>query len=70
MLVNSYCLYLRNSTFLQISDYLAKQMPAESALKDFPDRDNLIEEIFQNEDKDRNGFISHSEFTGPKHDEL
>ncbi|XP_074594265.1 peptidyl-prolyl cis-trans isomerase Fkb14 [Brevipalpus obovatus] len=57
----------------EISEYLTKQLPSvpESALKDqLPDHDNLIEEIFQNEDKDRNGYISHEEFTGPKHDEL
>lgn len=34
------------------------------------DHDKLVEEIFQHEDKDKNGFISHSEFSGPKHDEL
>ncbi|XP_053206732.1 FK506-binding protein 2-like [Panonychus citri] len=56
----------------EISEYLTKQLPnvPDSTLKDLPDHDNLIEEIFQNEDKDRNGYISHKEFTGPKHDEL
>ena len=34
------------------------------------EHDKLVEEIFQHEDKDKNGFISHSEFSGPKHDEL
>lgn len=34
------------------------------------DHDKLIEEIFQQEDKDRSGFISRDEFSGPKHDEL
>lgn len=34
------------------------------------DHDKLVEEIFQHEDKDKNGFISHEEFSGPKHDEL
>lgn len=34
------------------------------------DNDKLVEEIFQHEDKDKNGFISHAEFSGPKHDEL
>lgn len=34
------------------------------------DHDKLVEEIFQHEDKDKNGFISHDEFSGPKHDEL
>ena len=58
--------------FFQISDYLKKQMPqAEAAgLKDMPEQDKLVEDIFQHEDRDRNGFISHEEFSGPKHDEL
>lgn len=30
----------------------------------------LVEEIFGKEDTDKDGFISHSEFSGPKHDEL
>lgn len=34
------------------------------------DHDKLVEEIFQHEDKDKNGYISHAEFSGPKHDEL
>lgn len=34
------------------------------------DHDKLVEEIFQHEDKDKNGFLSHDEFSGPKHDEL
>lgn len=34
------------------------------------DQDKMVEEIFLHEDKDKNGFISHQEFTGPKHDEL
>lgn len=34
------------------------------------DNDKLVEEIFQHEDKDKNGYISHDEFSGPKHDEL
>lgn len=34
------------------------------------EHDKLVEEIFQHEDKDKNGYISHDEFSGPKHDEL
>lgn len=33
-------------------------------------QDKLIEEIFTHDDKDKDGFISHEEFSGPKHDEL
>jgi len=60
----------------EVSEYLKKQMTAvegqdsaelKSMLKE---NDKLVEEIFQHEDKDKNGFISHDEFSGPKHDEL
>lgn len=34
------------------------------------ENDKLVEEIFQHEDKNKDGFISHDEFSGPKHDEL
>ena len=30
----------------------------------------IITDIFNHEDKDKDGFISHEEFSGPKHDEL
>jgi Ca2+-binding EF-hand superfamily protein len=43
-------------------------MPEDNA--DGTDPDKITEEIFQHEDKDRDGFISHEEFSGPKHDEL
>jgi FK506-binding protein 14 len=32
--------------------------------------DKIVGEIFDNEDTDKDGFISHEEFRGPKHDEL
>ncbi|KAL0280344.1 UNVERIFIED_CONTAM: hypothetical protein PYX00_001663 [Menopon gallinae] len=59
----------------EVSEYLKKQMVADSddseeMKKLMEDHDKLVEEIFQHEDKDRNGFISHEEFSGPKHDEL
>ncbi|XP_026462020.1 FK506-binding protein 2-like isoform X2 [Ctenocephalides felis] len=59
-----------------VSEYLKKQMvTAEGASSDeianmLKDHDKLVEEIFQHEDKDKNGVISHEEFSGPKHDEL
>lgn len=43
---------------------------SEEQKKAMEDNDKMVEEIFQHEDKDRNGFISHDEFSGPKHDEL
>lgn len=56
----------------EISKYLKEQLPAAQAagLKDLPDTDKMVEEIFQHEDKDRDGVISREEFSGPKHDEL
>ncbi|XP_008191487.1 FK506-binding protein 2 isoform X1 [Tribolium castaneum] len=60
-----------------VSEYLKKQMvaaegetPSEEMKNMLADHDKLVEEIFQHEDKDKNGFISHDEFSGPKHDEL
>lgn len=43
---------------------------SEEQKKAMEENDKMVEEIFQHEDKDRNGFISHDEFSGPKHDEL
>jgi len=31
---------------------------------------DLLEEIFMSKDKDKNGYVSHEEFFGSKHDEL
>eukprot|EP00092_Neocalanus_flemingeri_P107621 GFUD01138150.1.p1 GENE.GFUD01138150.1~~GFUD01138150.1.p1 ORF type:complete len:204 (+),score=63.28 GFUD01138150.1:45-656(+) len=42
----------------------------EEARKMMEDQDKLVEEIFAHEDKDKDGLISHDEFSGPKHDEL
>lgn len=62
----------------EVSEYLKKQMVAaseggeasEEVKQMIEEHDKLVEEIFQHEDKDKNGFISHEEFSGPKHDEL
>ncbi|GFG34616.1 hypothetical protein Cfor_01944 [Coptotermes formosanus] len=63
----------------EVSEYLKKQMVAadqegvaesDEVKRMLEDHDKLVEEIFQHEDKDKNGFISHDEFSGPKHDEL
>jgi len=34
------------------------------------DHFKMVEDIFNHEDRDRDGFISFEEFSGPKHDEL
>ncbi|XP_014215386.1 FK506-binding protein 2 isoform X1 [Copidosoma floridanum] len=63
----------------EVSEYLKKQVmeseqaggsPSKEMENMLADHDKLVEEIFQHEDKDKNGFISHDEFSGPKHDEL
>ncbi|XP_030753492.1 FK506-binding protein 2 isoform X3 [Sitophilus oryzae] len=61
----------------ELSEYLKKQMvaadgehPSDEVKNMLAEHDKLVEEIFQHEDKDKNGFISHDEFSGPKHDEL
>ncbi|XP_011298725.1 FK506-binding protein 2 isoform X1 [Fopius arisanus] len=67
----------REEVRIMVSDYLRKQMVEAEQAGDsediktmVADHDKLVEEIFQHEDKDKNGFISHDEFSGPKHDEL
>lgn len=63
----------------QVSEYLKKQMTVaeegggganEEMKRMLEDHDKLVDEIFQHEDQDKNGLISHKEFSGPKHDEL
>ncbi|XP_029038681.1 FK506-binding protein 2 isoform X1 [Osmia bicornis bicornis] len=68
----------REEVRTMVSEYLRKQLieaeqggsENEEVKKMLGEHDKLVEEIFQHEDKDKNGFISHDEFTGPKHDEL
>lgn len=63
----------------EIASYLKQQVETmqkaggeqgEEAKKMMEDQDKLVEEIFAHEDKDKDGLISHEEFSGPKHDEL
>merc|ERR1712025_1080726 len=63
----------------ELSTYLKEQVEAmaqaggeraEQAQEMLKDQDKLVEEIFSHEDKDKDGYISHEEFSGPKHDEL
>ncbi|XP_031620666.1 FK506-binding protein 2 isoform X1 [Contarinia nasturtii] len=66
----------REEVKVYVSEYLKKQMVAvdgqetEEVKNMLKEHDKLVEEIFQHEDKDKNGLISHEEFSGPKHDEL
>jgi FK506-binding protein 14 len=56
----------------EVAQYLKAQLPAAEAagMKDLPDTDKMVEDIFDHEDSDKDGVISHEEFSGPKHDEL
>lgn len=56
---------------LQVSGYIRKQEEDQGLDKTDDESHNaMIADIFLHEDKDKDGFISHEEFTGPKHDEL
>ncbi|EDO47498.1 predicted protein [Nematostella vectensis] len=52
----------------EVKNYLKEQggMPSD----DEASHDTIVSEIFQQEDKDKDGTISFDEFTGPKRDEL
>merc|ERR1712098_951772 len=63
----------------ELNDYLNKQIEeikakggeeANNVDELLSQQGHLIEEIFSHDDKDKDGFISHQEFSGPKHDEL
>ena len=42
----------------------------EEARNMLENHEKLVEDIFQDEDKDKDGVITHEEFSGPKHEEL
>lgn len=56
----------------EVVTYLKAQLPAAQAagIKELPDTEKMVEDIFDHEDTDKDGVISHAEFSGPKHDEL
>jgi len=53
----------------EVLKYIETQLPADQITED-QNPQKITEEIFHHEDKDRDGLISHEEFSGPKHDEL
>ena len=56
---------------LQIDEIKAKGGEEASNVDELlSQQGQLIEEIFSHDDKDKDGYISHDEFSGPKHDEL
>ncbi|BFZ22063.1 hypothetical protein BsWGS_25102 [Bradybaena similaris] len=55
----------------EVSAYLKKQAAKVGKLDEADEQhEEIISQIFNHEDKDKDGFISHDEFSGPKHDEL
>jgi FK506-binding protein 14 len=55
----------------EVSSYLKKQASNHvDQPEDTDQQTEIIKQIFDQEDKDRNGYISYDEFSGPKHDEL
>uniref|UniRef100_A0A0B6ZAH3 peptidylprolyl isomerase n=1 Tax=Arion vulgaris TaxID=1028688 RepID=A0A0B6ZAH3_9EUPU len=55
----------------EVLDYLKNQAAKEGNTQEEGQRHNeVLHKIFSREDKNRDGFISHAEFSGPKHDEL
>merc|ERR1712126_206245 len=54
----------------EVYEYIKKQIPADTPESEHTNPEKITEEIFQHEDKNKDGVISHEEFSGPKHDEL
>jgi len=55
----------------EVSSYLKKKAEEAGETAQAEEQHNeIITQIFTHEDKDKDGFISHAEFSGPKHDEL
>ncbi|KAK2719428.1 uncharacterized protein LOC136037076 isoform X2 [Artemia franciscana] len=58
----------------EVLTYIRQNLPGVEETTEATDNpvnpQKITEEIFQHEDKDRDGFISYEEFSGPKHDEL
>lgn len=55
----------------EVGDFLQKQLshayqPGQQA--DLEDHGSMLEEVFNHEDKDKDGFITRDEFSGPKYD--
>lgn len=61
----------------EVGEFLRKQLSqtsqhGDSGLPHDPDQTQMVDEIFMHEDKDKDDYITHDEFSGPKndHDEL
>lgn len=61
----------------EVGEFLKKQLQqmqqqGDTGSLDDPDNIQMVDEIFMHEDKDKDDYITHEEFSGPKqdHDEL
>lgn len=56
----------------EVAQFLKRQLDQAGEQHDEQEQMKMLEEVFTHEDKDSDGFISHEEFSGPKHnhDEL
>lgn len=54
----------------EVAKYLKEHGNMPDGEEDASKQDIMIAEIFQEEDKDKDGVISLKEFSGPKHEEL
>lgn len=52
----------------EVKEYLKEQQGFPN--DDESNHETILSEIFEHEDKDKDGVISFEEFTGPKHEEL
>ena len=68
--------YVEKWYFLQVRGFFDRQinkLKGDGAFitdKIGDEHDRLVEQIFESEDKNKDGVISHDEFSGRKHDEL
>jgi len=54
-----------------VSSFIRRQEESEGvAASDESSHNALVADIFLYEDSDKDGYISHTEFGGPKHEEL
>ncbi|KAJ8320764.1 hypothetical protein KUTeg_002351 [Tegillarca granosa] len=58
--------------YFEVSEFIKTQKEEAGAPEEgtAEEHTNIVNQIFQHEDKDKDGLISHEEFSGPKHDEL
>jgi len=54
----------------EVLTYIKKELENADQQDEQYEPEAMLDEIFQHEDKDKDGLISHEEFTGPKHEEL